>query len=311
MSKSVKMKQIKKSILRDRQLYLFLLLPIVHIIVFSYVPMGGLIIAFKDYSARKGIWASDWVGLTNFVNFFRSYQFGRLMRNTIMLSLYSIIAGFPVPIIFALIINALRSEKHKKVTQTLTCLPHFISTTVMVGILYQLLSSRTGLYGQIAEALTGQYPVDLFSIPSGFLHIYVWSGVWQGFGWDSIVYVAALSGVDPEYHDAARIDGANRFQRVIHVDIPSILPTITILLILRVGNIMSLGFEKVLLLQNDLNLEYSNIISTYVYEVGLAGGGVSDFSYATAIGMFNSVVNLIMITIVNHISKKVSETSLW
>lgn len=296
---------------RDWQLYLFLALPVAYILLFAYVPMGGLVMAFQDFSIRKGIFGSDWIGFDNFIKFFNSYQCWRVIRNTLVLSLYTIIAGFPIPICFALMINSLRGERFKKFSQTIVNLPHFISVTVMVGILFQLFNSRTGLYGVIGEALTGAYPPDLFASASNFRHFYVWSGIWQEFGWGSIIYVAALSSVDPSYHEAAEIDGATRFQRVLHIDFPSICPTIIIMLILRMGSVMSIGFEKVYLMQNSLNLQTSDIISTYVYQVGLAASGNSDFSYATAIGFFNSLVNMVLIASVNALSRKFSETSLW
>ncbi len=300
-----------RDIRRDWQLYLFLALPVAYIILFAYVPMGGLVMAFQNFSIRKGIFGSDWVGFDNFIKFFNSYQCWRVIRNTLVLSLYTILAGFPIPVCFALMINSLRGERFKKFSQTIVNLPHFISVTVMVGILFQLFNSRTGLYGVIGEAVTGAYPPDLFASASNFRHFYVWSGIWQEFGWGSIIYVAALSSVDPSYHEAAEIDGATRFQRVLHIDFPSICPTIIIMLILRMGSVMSIGFEKVYLMQNSLNLQTSNIISTYVYQVGLAASGNSDFSYATAIGFFNSLVNMVLIASVNAISRRFSDTSLW
>ena len=306
-----KFQKLRLEIWRDRELYLFLLLPVIYIIIFAYAPMGGLVIAFKDYSVRKGIFGSDWIGLDNFVRFFESYQSGRIIANTIILSLYEILAGFPIPICFALMLNSLKGDRFKKFSQSVVNLPHFISTTVMVGILYQLLSSRTGLYGMVVEMLTGNYPADLFASANGFRHLYVWSGIWQNFGWGSVIYTAALAGVDPEYHEAAQIDGATRFQRILHIDLPCILPTIIINLILRMGSVMSIGFEKVYLMQNGLNLTTSNIISTYVYQVGLSATVTSDFSFATAVGMFNSCVNLLIITVTNSIARKVGDTSLW
>lgn len=300
-----------RDIRRDWQLYLFLALPVAYIILFAYVPMGGLVMAFQNFSIRKGIFGSDWVGFDNFIKFFNSYQCWRVIRNTLVLSLYTILAGFPIPVCFALMINSLRGERFKKFSQTIVNLPHFISVTVMVGILFQLFNSRTGLYGVIGEAVTGAYPPDLFASASNFRHFYVWSGIWQEFGWGSIIYVAALSSVDLSYHEAAEIDGATRFQRVLHIDFPSICPTIIIMLILRMGSVMSIGFEKVYLMQNSLNLQTSNIISTYVYQVGLAASGNSDFSYATAIGFFNSLVNMVLIASVNAISRRFSDTSLW
>ena len=296
---------------RNWQLYVFLLLPVLYIFVFKYIPMGGLVIAFKDFKARLGIWESKWVGFDHFERFFTTYQSKRVITNTLLLSLYSIIAGFPLPIIFALLINCIRNEKFKKVTQSIVCLPHFISTVVIVGILFQIFNNRSGLYGQLGELITGEYPEDIFGSGSAFRNLYVWSGVWKGFGWGSIIYTAALSGVDPTYHEAAQLDGASRFQRIIHVDLPAIMPTIIIMLILRLGDVMSIGFEKVFLMQNDLNLGASEVISTYEYSVGLSGTGTTNFSYSTAIGMFNSVVNLIMVVLANKISRKVSDTSLW
>lgn len=309
------MKQNKKSIwsriLRDRQLYLFLLIPIIYVIIFEYIPMGGIVIAFKDFSVRKGIFGSEWVGLDHFIKFLNSYESKRLIRNTIVLSLYTIIASFPIPIIFALLMNSLRGKIFKKTVQTVVNLPHFISVTVLVSILMNLLNNRVGLYGLLVERLTGSYPSDLFGSPEAFRHLYVWSGIWQGFGWGSIIYTAALSGVDPEYHEAAQLDGASRLQRIIHIDLPCIMPTIIINLIMKFGHVMSVGFEKVYLMQNSLNLETSRVISTYVYSVGLASSGHSDLSYAAAIGLFNSIINLVLLMIVNKIAKKVSDTSLW
>ncbi len=303
-------KQIKKSIRKNWQLYIFLLLPVVYILVFKYLPMGGVVIAFKDFKMRHGIFGSEWVGLEHFKRFFSTYQCAKVIKNTLIISLYSLVAGFPIPIIFALMMNCVRREKLKKVVQSIVCLPHFISTVVMVGIIFQLFNPRTGLYGTIAEAITGVFPNDINASPNGFRHLYIWSGVWKGFGWGSIIYTAALAGVDPTYHEAAQIDGATRIQRIWHIDLPAIAPTIITMLILRVGDIMSVGFEKVYLMQNGMNLAASEIISTYEYQVGL-GGSSTNFSYAAAIGLFNSIVNLIMIVIVNNVAKKVSDTSLW
>ncbi len=303
-------KQIKRSIRKNWQLYLFLLLPVAYIILFKYVPMGGVIIAFKDFKMKYGIWGSDWVGFDNFLRFFKTYQFTKVVKNTLIISLYSLVAGFPIPIIFALMMNCVKNEKIKKTVQSITCLPHFISTVVMVGIIFQLFNPRNGLYGVIVEAITGNFPTDINASPDGFRHLYIWSGVWKGFGWGSIIYTAALAGVDPTYHEAAQIDGATRLQRIWHIDLPAIAPTIVTMLILRVGDIMSVGFEKVYLMQNGMNLAASEIISTYEYQVGLAGSS-TNFSYAAAIGLFNSVINLIMIIIVNRAAKKMSGTSLW
>lgn len=301
----------KRNPLKDWQLYLFLLLPLLYILIFKYLPMGGLVVAFKDYKVRLGIWGSKWVGLDQFERFFESYMFKNIMVNTLTLSLYSLLASFPIPIIFALMINSIQSKRFKKVTQTIVNMPHFISVVVIVGIMMMVFHNRNGLYGNLLHMITGKYPADLFASPEAFRHFYVWSGVWQNFGWNSIIYTAALANVDPTYHEAAQLDGATRFQRILHVDLPTIIPTIVTMLILKMGSVLTLGFEKIFLMQNDLNLTASQVISTYVYEMGISGTGAGNFSYATAIGMFNNVIEFILVVLVNKISKKVSETSLW
>lgn len=295
--------------LSNWQLYLMVFLPVIYIIIFHYLPMYGIIIAFKNYSPIKGIMNSSWVGLAHFDRFFHSYQFLKLLKNTLLLSLYSLIAGFPFPIILALSLNYIENKTFKKTVQMTTYAPHFISTVVMVGILTQMLSMRTGMVNNIIELLGGQR-IDFLGIEGLFRHIYVWSGVWQGAGWGSIVYIAALAGVDPQLHEAAIIDGANKFKRVWHIDIPSILPTIVITLIMNLGGILNVGFQKVFLLQNNINRDAAEVIETYVYNVGI-NSGLPNFSYATAISLTKSVVSLILIFIVNRIARKVSETSLW
>jgi putative aldouronate transport system permease protein len=300
---------IGRRVRNNWQLYLFLLIPLVYIIIFAYVPMVGAQIAFRRYTGRLGIWNSPWVGLFHFIRFFKSYQFFQVVSNTFILSVSTIVISFPVPIIFALTINSLNSQVFKKVSQTIVNLPYFISIVVLVGMLLQIFNANTGLYGTIMKMITGNKPPDLFANPQNFRIMYVLSDVWQGFGWGSIIYLAALSGVSSEMHEAAIIDGATRFQRIIYIDFPSILPTITIMLILRMGSVMTIGFEKVFLMQNGLNLPLSEVISTYVYKIGLTG--ISDFSYSTAIGFFNSVINLIMIGSVNLITRRLGDTSLW
>lgn len=307
----MKIRPFFRHMFRDRQLYLFMLLPFAYIIVFQYLPMYGLQIAFKDFKPALGIWGSKWVGLAHFVKFFTSYQFGRIVPNTIILSLYAIAASFPVPIVFALILNALPGARFKKLVSTVANMPHFISVVVLVGILMQLFNARTGLYGNFMVKLTGSYPEDLFKSAANFRHLYIWSGVWQGFGWSSIIYMAALSSVSPDLHEAAEIDGASRFQRMLHIDFPSILPSIIIMLILRCGSVMSIGFEKIYLMQNTLNLKASEVISTYVYKTGIASTGTMNYSYSTAIGIFNSVINLLMISLVNWVARRAGESSLW
>ncbi len=297
--------------LRSWQLYLFLLIPLAYILVFCYYPMAGVQIAFKKYNMSKGIWGSPWVGLKNFQRFFASYQFKRVITNTLVISFYSLLASFPIPVLLALGLNAMRSERYRKIIQNVIYIPHFISTIVLIGILYQMMNPRAGVYGIVYSALhDGAYAPNVVGQASTFRHFYVWSGVWQSMGWSSIIYIAALAGVDRELHEAAQIDGASRVQRLWHVDVPHILPTVSIMLILRMGSIMSVGFEKVYLMQNNLNLPVSEVISTYVYKVAMASG-TSDFSYSTAIGTFNSVINLLLLVVVNGISKRLSETSLW
>lgn len=292
------------------QLYLLLILPIVYLILFKYVPMLGVQLAFKKWKPKLGIWGSPWAGFYQFQKFFKSPMFSRVFGNTVTLSLYSLVAGFPLPIIFALVLNALRSKKYRSFVENVTYIPHFISTVVMVGILMQVFDIRIGIFAQIYRYFTGATSApNLFGLASAFPHLYVWSGIWQGLGWDTVIYTAALGAVDPELHEAAVIDGATRFQRLLHVDFPAIVPTITITLILRCGHIMGIGFDKVYLMQNKMNKSASDVISTYVYEVGLTG--TCDYAYSTAINVFNSVINLALITIVNFISGKVSETSLW
>lgn len=291
------------------QLYLFIFIPLVVIIVFNYAPMYGAIIAFKKYNYIGGIWGSPWSGLENFKRFFSSYYFSRIILNTVGLSLYNLIASFPFPIILALCLNYIGNRRYKKVVQMVTYFPYFISTVVMVGIILQMLDPRVGVINHIITVMGGA-PVNFIGVPGNFKSIYVWSGIWQSCGYNSIIYISALAGVPIELHEAAVMDGANKFKRMIHIDLPFILPTATIMLILSFGNIMSVGFEKVYLLQNDLNLRTSEVINTYIYNVGIAGGA-ANFSYATAIGLFQSVIGFTMLLIVNKISKKLSGTALW
>lgn len=292
------------------QLYLLLLLPLAYLIIFAYFPMGGLVIAFKKYNIAQGIFGSPWVGLDNFIKFFSSYKFANIIQNTLVISLYSLLVSFPIPVVFALLLNAMLNEKYKKVIQTVTYIPYFISTVVMVGLIMQILNNRSGIYGSFYTLLTGRVAANILTNGKLFKHIYVWSGVWQTTGYSAIIYIAALSGVDMTLHEAATIDGASRMQRLLYVDIPAILPTASIMLILAVGNIMNLGFEKVLLMQNNLNLNYSEIISTYVYKVGLASG-LNDFSLSTAISMFNSVVNFLLLSLANWGSKKLNGSGIF
>ncbi|MDL2232699.1 ABC transporter permease subunit [Ruminococcaceae bacterium OttesenSCG-928-L11] len=295
---------------RHWQMYLLLLLPLLYLLIFKYYPMLGTQIAFKKFRASQGIWGSEWIGFANFAKFFKSYQFSRVMVNTIAVSFYQLIAGFPFPIIFALLLNTLSGKWFKKTVQTVTYLPYFISVVVLVGMMFQIFNPTRGIYGTLYTMATGTTAPDLFGKSEMFRHMYVWSGVWQNMGFNSVIYIAALSSVSNDLHEAAMIDGIGRFKRMLYIDLPAIIPTMTVLLILNAGRIMSIGFEKVYLMQNDLNLRTSEIISTYVYKVGLAAGG-GDFAYATAIGLFNSAVNLILIVTVNKICNRLGETSLW
>lgn len=302
--------KLSKRILDRWQLYLLLVLPVTWLIMFAYIPMSGLTIAFRTYKADLGVWGSTWVGMKNFGAFFSSYKFIMVLGNTLTISLYSLFVTFPIPIIFALLLNVMPGQKYKKTIQTVTYIPYFFSTVVMVGLLYQLIDARSGLYGTLAKLLTGKTPDSLLARGENFKHLYVWSHVWQSTGYNAIIYIAALSGADQSLHEAAMIDGASRFQRVLHIDIPCILPTISIMLVLAVGNIMNVGYEKVLLMQNDLNMNFAEIISTYSYKVGLASG-VPNFSQSTAIGLFNSVINFILLVIANFTSRKLNGNGIF
>ncbi len=280
---------------------------LVFFLVFHYAPMYGVQIAFKKFSAVRGIVGSPWRGLYYFQQFFDSYLFGELIGNTLGLSLYSLAVGFPTPILLALMMNELRSERVKRVVQTITYAPHFISMVVMCSMIILFLSPSSGVLNRIIEILGGQ-SVYFMGKPEYFKTIYVLSGVWQNTGWSSIIYMAALSGIDPQLHEAATIDGASRLQRVWHINLPGILPTAVILLIMNCGSLMSIGFEKAFLLMNDLNRAAAEIISTFVYQRGLID---RNYSSAAAIGLFNSAINLVLLLGVNAIARRISDTSLW
>lgn len=299
-----------RAVVKSWQLYLMISIPLIYILIFNYIPMAGVQLAFRKYSPIAGIYGGEWVGFKYFLRFFNDYQFDRVLVNTLTISLYSLFASFPLPIVFALILNATRTRALKKTVQMASYMPHFISTVVMVGMLFQIFNTRIGLYGKLFE-IFGKEATPIIGLASAFPHIYVWSGVWQNLGWGSIVYLAALANVPMELHEAAMIDGASRFKRLIHIDIQAILPTASILLIMNSGQLMNVGFEKAFLMQGPLNLRSSELISTFVYKTGLSSGGAGDFSYATAIGLFNSVINLLLLVTVNQITKKIGETSLW
>ncbi|GGF66742.1 sugar ABC transporter permease [Paenibacillus albidus] len=296
-----------KSLKKHWELYLLVLPPVLYLFIFKYIPMVGVQIAFKDFSVVKGIWGSPWVGLKHFEAFFDSPNFWLLIKNTIGISFYSLLAGFPIPILLALALNEIRTGYFKKTVQMVTYAPHFISTVVMVSIIILMLSPHVGVVDRLFTLL-GLPMTNFMGIPEYFKSIYVWSGVWQGMGYSSIIYIAALAGVDPSLYEAARMDGASRLKKIWHIDIPSLIPVTVIMLILSLGSIMGVGFEKIFLMQNPLNTSASEVISTYVYKVGLIG---ANFSFSSAVGLFNSIINLILLVLVNAISRKVSKNSLW
>ena len=298
--------RLQRDLSKNWDAYLLLIPAILFYLLFCYKPMYGVIIAFKNFSPGKGIVASEWVGLKHFLSFFKSYYFGRLLRNTLTISLSSLIFGFPMPIIFALLLNEVHNSKFKRTIQTVTYMPHFISLVVMCSLI-RLFVADTGIIVQLM-AKFGFEPVALLSKKEYFVPIYVLSGIWQGFGWDSIIYLSALTAIDPGLYEAATIDGANRWKQTLHVTLPGIMGTVIILLILRMGSIMSIGYEKIILLYNESIYETSDVISTFVYRMGL---GKAQYSYSTAVGLFNSVINFIIVYTFNKISRKVSEVSLW
>ncbi|WP_373460441.1 ABC transporter permease [Paenibacillus sp. V4I7] len=300
---SATVRRIKK----NWDLYLLILPVMAFFIIFEYVPMYGVQIAFKDFIATKGITGSPWVGFKHFERFFESYYFWRLLKNTLGIGVYQLLIGFPVPIALALLINELRSKRISRFVQTVTYAPHFLSTVVMVGMIFIFLSPQTGIVNGLITWFRGT-PIDFMTEPAWFKSIYVGSGVWQQMGWSSIIYLAALTGIDPQLHEAARVDGASRWQRIWHVNLPGIIPTIIILLILNMGSLLSVGFEKVYLMQNSLNMSSSDIISTHVYHKGIIDG---QYSYSAAVGLFNSIVNFTLLVIVNRMARKVNGTSLW
>ncbi|WP_245954427.1 ABC transporter permease [Paenibacillus flagellatus] len=291
------------------RLYALIALPVLYIVLFKYAPMYGAQIAFKNYSVTKGIWESEWVGFKHFARFFHSYDFWRLMRNTIVLSVYSLAASFPFPIILALGLNYVGSRMFKKSVQMITYAPYFISVVVMVGIIFELLDPRNGIVNTVLRAL-GFETINFMGVPGYFKSIYVWSGIWQNVGFGCIIYLAALASIDPSLHEAAVVDGATKLRRMWHIDLPGIMPIAIIMLIMNTGHMLDVGFEKVLLMQNPLNIRTSEVIDTYVYKVGLASQAMN-YSYSSAIGLFKSVVNLVLLVAVNKIAQKTKQASLW
>ncbi len=291
---------------RSAPLYLLMLPSIIIFLLFTYYPMYGIVIAFKDFTPAEGILGSPWAGWKYFQQFFNSYQFWPTIRNTLVISFYTILVTFPLPIVLALLCNQMKALKFKKFFQVSTYLPHFISTVVMCGMIILFLSPSTGIIARLVGLLGFKLP-NLMGTASAFPSVYVWTEAWQHVGWDSILYIATLSAVDPTLYEAATVDGANKWHKVIHVDLPALLPTATIMFIMRMGSVMSVGFEKVYLLQNTLNSSTSEILSTYVYKMGLIS---NQYSLSAAIGLFNNVINLVLLVAVNQIAKKLSDTSL-
>jgi putative aldouronate transport system permease protein len=303
------MKNLWRYTKRDKYLLLMMLPGIAYFIVFQYLPLYGIIIAFKDFSVGKGITGSPWITplFKHFDQFFGSYYFGRLIRNTFLISVYSLVWGFPLPIIFALALNELKPGLFKKTIQTISYMPHFISTVVVAGLMINVLSPSNGLVNNIIASLGGKR-IAFLQETSWFRSIYVGSGVWQGFGWGSIIYLAALSGIDPQLYEAAKLDGAGRWKQMWHISLPGISNTIIILLIMNLGNMLRVGYEKLILLYSTSVYEVGDVISTYVYRSGLLD---KQYSFASAVGLFNSVVSLVLLITFNRLSKKVSEVSIW
>jgi len=301
------MKAYRRALYRDRYLILLILPVILYYLLFAYYPMYGVLIAFKDYRVSLGIWGSPWVGFEHFIRFFESFFFTRLVANTFLISLYSILWGFPIPIIFALILNEFRDGAFKRVIQTISYFPHFISLVVVCGMIIDFLSPQGGIVNQLI-VLFGGSPINFLGMPQWFRTVFIGSSIWQGFGFGSIIYIAAISGINPELYEAARIDGAGRFKQMLHVTLPGIRGTILTLLILNIGNIMSVGFERIILLYNPATYATADVISTYVYRIGLLG---AQYSYAAAIGLFNSVINIAILLTVNTLCRKTFGVSLW
>lgn len=293
---------------RNKALYFFVIPAVVEVLIFNYVPMYGIVIAFQNYKPAHGIVGSAWVGLKWFRRFFASYQSTTVIANTVLLSVELLAASFPVSLLFAIMVNQYRSKRFKQAIQTISYAPHFISTVVMCGMITLFLSPSQGLYGHLCRALNLK-PGNPMGEASLFRGIYILSDIWQQMGWESIIYIATLSSIDPGLYDAATVDGATRVQKIIHVELPQLMSTATLILIMRVGSMMSIGFEKCYLLQNDLNRATSEIIATYVYKVGLVQS--AQYSYSAAIGLMNSLVNLALLVMFNGVSRKLSDTSLW
>lgn len=301
-------RKILSGLKKDWQLWAMILPALAYIIIFCYVPMYGIQLAFRKYDFSKGLTGGDWVGFKYFIQYFESPMFWTTLRNTFVISFFTLVCGFPAPILLALVVNSLRQKKLRRVVQTAVYMPYFISTVVMVAILQILLSPSTGVVSNLLKSLhIIPQSINLLGTPSAFVPVYVLSGIWQSAGWNRIIFIAALASVDGQLYDAAKVDGANRWQQVIHVELPAIVPTIVILLIMNMGRVLSVGFEKVFLMQNDLNLSVSEVISTYVFNIGVQSG---QFSFGSAVGLFNTVINFAFLMIANMVSKKAADISL-
>ncbi|MFI3238302.1 MAG: ABC transporter permease subunit [Lachnospiraceae bacterium] len=302
--------QIKYVLIRNWQLYLMLAIPVAYIFVFNYIPMYGAQIAFREYKVSQGIWGSEWVGLEHFIRFLNSTSFKTLMVNTLGISVYAIIVGMPFPILLAIMLKYIPWPRYSKLVQTVTYAPHFISVVVMSGIIIDVLNPRSGMIHNLLALIGIDFSINLLGIEAAFSSVFVWSGVWQAMGFSAIIYTAILAGVDVSLHEAAMVDGATILQRIRFIDFPSLVPQITLSLILSVGNVLNVGFEKALLLQNDLNTGTSEIIDTYVYKMGIASS-FPDVSYTTAIGLTKSIIAFILIVIANKVARTYGEMSLW
>ena len=301
-------RKILSGLKKDWQLWAMILPALAYIIIFCYVPMYGIQLAFRKYDFSKGLTGGDWVGFKYFIQYFESPMFWTTLRNTFVISFFTLVCGFPAPILLALVVNSLRQKKLRRVVQTAVYMPYFISTVVMVAILQILLSPSTGVVSNLLKSLhIIPQSINLLGTPSAFVPVYVLSGIWQSAGWNSIIFIAALASVDGQLYDAAKVDRANRWQQVLHVELPAIVPTIVILLIMNMGRVLSVGFEKVFLMQNDLNLSVSEVISTYVFNIGVQSG---QFSFGSAVGLFNTVINFAFLMIANMVSKKAADISL-
>ncbi len=299
--------RVQKALKRDWQLLLLCALPVLYFIIFHYIPMYGVQIAFKDFKAADGIWGSAWCGLDQFKRFFASSQFWPLIKNTLTLSFMQILLGFPVPILLAIMLNQVKNKKFRKFVQSVAYCPHFISIVVLTGMLYIFLSPRNGIVNQVIQMFGGE-PIFFLGDAKYFKITFVLSGIWQNAGWSAIIYIAALAGVSPDLYEAAQVDGANKWQRIRHIDIPGIMPTIVMMLIMEVGKVMNLGFQKAYLMQNAQNLASSEIISTYIYKVGMID---AQYSYSAAINLFNNLINIILLVTFNRLAKKITDNSLW